>query len=160
MLPGGEVVMRGLIGMFLLSSSCTFFLAPTCDDASCPDGTRCGEGGLCEPGCDEDAECPEGRACFRSGVCEEGCEDSTDCAVGTYCDIYGGEGTCERGCEGNSDCAEDDVCQYDRCESRCVSSRCPDGLTCDREYNECKSYCNGNIDCQPGYYCDGFDCVF
>ncbi len=96
-------------------------VAETCtDDADCPDGQACLDGGLfgsdtCVDGCRTDDDCGSLQACNGERACvaastvngwKEACAALADCPAGFHCDYFTQlcEEECSVGCDPGSDC--------------------------------------------------------
>ena len=146
-----------------------------CAVTGCPEGQRCGGGGMCEARggrcgvCADDAECEDGLSCRQVGAsrnCIEACDEGA-CAEGFECDNGGCQpvsGVCDLcgGCVGDRPLC--DVVSRE-CRACGIGTPCADGLVCTPE-GECELpemgvQCLTGLDCRDAErpLCEENQCI-
>lgn len=145
------------------------------DPEACTFNYHCGSDGTCIDGrchanCTDDAGCPIGQICDNGGVCIDNPMPTPECATNTECaaDEYCINATCFPGCVGDSECGNNEFCKRNVCRpdfrarNECLfNSECDTGEEC--VDGICRLRCWGDSDCAPlgtESYCDVAWCIF
>jgi len=106
----------------------------------------------CVPKCQSDAACGDGKYCDSvEGVCKDGAGDPNP--TGAFC---AGDADCQ-----NSDCFTGNGWINGYCTEACAGDgECAGGPCADLPGGRrgCLAACDADLDCRPGYICDGGGC--